>query len=191
MFQTTEKLLKELNELEEYFKLHQNKRIDSEFISQTLSKSYDSLNFYDRNLLSSPKSPLRKRLIDSPPTIDSELELKLELDSEQGSEHGNENDHDNTSSLHPSIDGKILGDYTEWSFIQSKSNSQHHNHDINEILDGYYGLRPVLKGDDNSQHFTSNSVVCTHLLEVIVRPDIPAKFIMSGVLKATGAERLK
>lgn len=166
MSEITLQLFQQINNLENFIS-ENNKKIDEKYISETLTKTFNSLNYNDNNL-SPQKNKLNKKQLFDP---------SFELDSD--------------ISTHIPVDGRILGDYTEWSFLQSKSHSISSNHDVNEILDGYYGLRPALKGDDNSQHFTSSSVICTHLLEVIVRPDVPAKFLMSGLLKATGAERLK
>ncbi len=95
-----------------------------------------------------------------------------------------------------SIDGRILGDYIEWSFLSSASSHLGVTFTMNnydEMLEGYYGLKTALKGESNvtTNEYLSGSYLCTHLLEVIIRPDLPSKYIMAGLQKIAGAERLR
>jgi hypothetical protein len=103
---------------------------------------------------------------------------------------------DGALSSPPPFDGRILGDYSEWSFLHSSSAPEQHNsstRDPDEILEGYYGLQPPLFGDNETafSKSTSGSSLCTHLLEVILRPDIATNQIMAAIQRVAATERLK
>jgi hypothetical protein len=105
------------------------------------------------------------------------------------------------------LDGRILGDYSEWSFISSSnshslsrstSGSRHSlpssgpsSSQLDEILDGYHGLQPPLVGDRDTTFTKSGSYLCSHLLEVIIRPDVLTKDIMASLQKVAATERLR
>lgn len=88
-----------------------------------------------------------------------------------------------------SIDDRILGDYPQWSFLV---NSDHHtSRNLDDLLEEYYGIQPPLVGDKDTSFTKSGSYLCTHLMEVILRPDISSTEIMSCLQKVAATERLK